>query len=79
MYKRETDHIDQALNYKNVCKRVASVVRESKFELVETLAERICQIILNEFNVQWVKLRLNKGEAITGAEGVGVIIERSKS
>jgi dihydroneopterin aldolase len=43
------------------------------------LAERICQIILNEFNVPWVKLKLNKGEAITGAEGVGVIIERSKS
>ncbi|MDB4597738.1 dihydroneopterin aldolase [Candidatus Pseudothioglobus singularis] len=75
----ETDHINQALNYKNVCKRVAGFVRESKFELVETLAERICQIILNEFNVQWVKLKLNKGEAITGAEGVGVIIERSKS
>ncbi|MDC0499056.1 dihydroneopterin aldolase [Candidatus Pseudothioglobus singularis] len=75
----ETDHIDQALNYKNVCKRVASFVRESKLELVETLAEQICQIILNEFNVEWVKLKLNKGEAITGAEGVGVIIERSKS
>ena len=74
----KTDHIDQALNYKNVCKRIASFVRESKFELVETLAEKICQLILNEFNVNWVKLKLNKGEAITGAEGVGVIIERSK-
>ena len=75
----KTDHIDQALNYKNVCKRIVSFVRESKFELVETLAEKICQLILNEFNVNWVKLKLNKGEAITGAEGVGVIIERSKS
>jgi dihydroneopterin aldolase len=43
------------------------------------LAEKICQIILNEFDVQWVKLTLNKGEAITGASGVGVIIERTKS
>jgi dihydroneopterin aldolase len=75
----KTDHIDQALNYKSVCKRVASFVRESKFELVETLAEKICQIILNEFDVHWVKLTLNKGEAITGASGVGVIIERTKS
>ena len=73
----KTDHIDQALNYKDVCKRVASFVRESKFELVETLAEEICQIILNEFDISWVKLKLNKGEAITGATGVGVIIERT--
>ena len=72
-----TDHIDQALNYKNVCKRITSFVRESEFQLVETLAEKICQIILQEFDVHCVKLKLNKGEAITGAEGVGVIIERS--
>ena len=52
-------------------------MKESEFQLVETLAENICQIILNEFDVSWVKLKLNKGEAITGAEGVGVIIERS--
>jgi dihydroneopterin aldolase len=46
--------------------------------LVESLAEEICQIIINEFNVNWVRLKLDKGEAITGAEGVGVIIERAK-
>ena len=72
-----TDHIDQALNYKNICKRIIGFVKESEFQLVETLAEKICQSILNEFDVSWVKLKLNKGEAITGAEGVGVIIERS--
>tara|TARA_B110000263_G_C14966189_1_gene354889 strand:- start:89 stop:442 length:354 start_codon:yes stop_codon:yes gene_type:complete len=73
-----TDHIDQALNYKDVCKRISVFVRESEFQLVETLAEEICRIILNEFGIYWVKLKLNKGEAITGAEGVGVIIERSR-
>ena len=51
---------------------------DSEFQLVETLAEEICQIIIKEFGVQWVKLKLNKGEAITGAEGVGVIIERTR-
>ena len=72
-----TDHIDQTLNYKDICKRLKSFVGESEFQLVETLAEEICQIIIKEFGVQWVKLKLNKGEAITGAEGVGVIIERT--
>ena len=72
-----TDHIDQALNYKDICKRLKNFVGGSEFQLVETLAEEICQIIIKEFGVQWVKLKLNKGEAITGAEGVGVIIERT--
>ena len=73
-----TDHINQTLNYKDICKRLKSFVEESEFQLVETLAEEICQIIIKEFGVQWVKLKLNKGEAITGAEGVGVIIERTR-
>jgi len=75
----QTDQIDQTINYKAVAKRLIGFAKESKFQLVETLAEEITQIIINEFDVQWVKLTLNKGEAVTGAEGVGVIIERTKS
>jgi dihydroneopterin aldolase len=47
--------------------------------LVETLAQRICEIILDEFDVEQVKLTLNKGKAVTGAQGVGVIINRRKN
>ncbi len=72
----KTDHIDQTLDYKAVAKRLIEFVKASKFQLVETLAEKITQIILNEFKVEKVKLTLNKGEAVTGARGVGVIIER---
>lgn len=75
----ETDHIDQALNYKAVSKRLIEFVQASEFQLVETLAERICQIIIEEFEVEQVKLTLNKGEAVTGAQGVGVIIQRAKN
>lgn len=74
----ETDHIDQTLDYKAVSKRLISFVQTSEFQLVETLAEKITQIIINEFDVEKVKLTLNKGEAVTGAQGVGVIIERHR-
>ncbi len=74
-----TDNIDQAVNYHAVCDRLCDYVRGSEFQLVETLAEEVCRIIINEFGVKWVKLKLNKGEAVTGAVGVGVIIERTKS
>ncbi|ABL02666.1 dihydroneopterin aldolase [Candidatus Ruthia magnifica str. Cm (Calyptogena magnifica)] len=75
----KTDHIDQALNYKAVSKYLIDFVQNSEFQLVETLAEKITQIVLKEFEVTWVKLTLNKGEVLTGAHGVGVIIERERS
>ncbi len=71
-----SDAIEDTLNYKAVAKRLINFVGESEFQLVETLAERITDIVLNEFNVPWLRLRLNKKGAIRGAHGVGVIIER---
>lgn len=71
-----SDHIDDTLDYKAVSKRLIDFVGSSEFQLVETLAERITEIILNEFKVPWVKLRLNKKGAIRGASDVGVLIER---
>ena len=71
-----SDHIDDTLNYKAVAKRIISFVEESSFQLVETLTERIAEIILSEFEVPWVKVTLNKIGAIRGARGVGIVIER---
>lgn len=71
-----TDAIDDTLNYKAVAKRVIAFVEASEFQLVETLAERITEIVLAEFGVPWVRLTLNKTGAVRGARDVGVIIER---
>ncbi|MFP3874781.1 MAG: dihydroneopterin aldolase [Thiohalophilus sp.] len=71
-----SDHIDDTLNYKAVAKRIIGFVEESEYQLVETLAEKVADIILGEFNVPWVRIRLNKQGAVRGARDVGVIIER---
>ena len=71
-----TDHIDDAVNYKAVSKRLIAFVGDSKFELVETLAEKVCELILDEFSVPWVRLTLHKPGAVSGAASVGVSIER---
>jgi dihydroneopterin aldolase len=73
-----TDSIDDTINYKAIAKRLIDFVSLSEFQLVETLAERITEIILTEFSVPWVRLQLNKQGAVTGARDVGVIIERGK-
>lgn len=74
----KSDNIDDALNYKAVAKRLIEFVSQSEFQLVETLAERIAEIVLQEFQVPWVRLELNKRGAVRGARDVGIIIERGE-
>ncbi len=74
----KTEDIEQALDYKAVTKRLLEFVQGSKFLLVETLAEKIAEIVLDEFAVPWLRLRLGKPGAVTGAKDVGVIIERGQ-
>ena len=73
-----SDDVADALDYKAVSKRVQRFVEESSFFLVETLTERIAALVLDEFSVPWVRVRLNKVGALRGAAGVGVAIERRR-
>jgi len=74
----ETDSIDNTLDYKAVAKRLFAYIGESEFHLVETLAERVAGILLEEFHVPWCRVRLNKKGAVRGVRDVGVIIERGR-
>ncbi len=73
-----SDNIEHTLNYKAVSKRLIEFVGQSDFGLVETLAERCANIVLEEFAVSWLRLKLSKPGAVRGARAVGVIIERSR-
>jgi len=74
----QSDVIDDTLNYKKVAKRLISYVENTEFELVETLAEKIADIVRTEFSVPWLRLRLAKPGAVRGAKDVGVLIERGE-
>ncbi|CAK0748622.1 Dihydroneopterin aldolase [Gammaproteobacteria bacterium] len=71
-----TDCIGHALDYNAVAMRLIAFVEGSEFQLVETLAERIAIILLAEFHIPWVRVRVNKQGAVGSARDVGVIIER---
>lgn len=73
-----SDRIEDTVNYKAIAKRLIGFVGESQFGLVETLAEKIADIVLKEFPVRWVRVRVNKKGAIRGASDVGVIVERGE-
>jgi 2-amino-4-hydroxy-6-hydroxymethyldihydropteridine diphosphokinase len=74
-----SDAIADTLDYKAVSKRLAAFVSASSFGLVETLAERCAEIVLREFGVESLKLKLSKPGAVRGARAVGVTIERDRA
>ena len=71
-----SDSIEDTLNYKAVSKRLIHFIEQSEFQLVETLAEKCAAIVLQEFPVNRLKLKLSKPGAVRGSSAVGVIIER---
>ena len=73
-----SDELADTLNYKAVAKRVIDFVERSDFKLVETLAEMVAELVMTEFAVPWLRLRVNKQGAVRGARDVGVIIERGE-
>lgn len=73
-----SDSVENTLDYKAVAKRLIDFVSHSEFQLVETLAERIVEVVRSEFAVKWVRLQLSKPGAVQGARDVGVIIERGE-
>jgi len=75
----KSDNIADTLDYKSVSKRLIQFVESSEFQLVEALAEHCAQIVLDEFPVNWLRLKLSKPGAVRGSSAVGVIIERGES
>ncbi|MCG6896430.1 MAG: dihydroneopterin aldolase [Thiocapsa sp.] len=71
-----TDRIEDALDYEVITRRLTRFVSESRFELVETLAERCAAILMDDFGIRWVRLSLSKPGAIGEGVDVGVVIER---
>jgi len=74
----QTDDIADTLDYKAVSKRLISFVESSSFGLIESLAESCASIVLEEFGVPWLRLKLSKPGAVRGSENVAVLIERGK-
>ena len=71
-----SDDIADALDYKAVSKRLIAFVEASQFGLIEALAEQCARIVLDEFAVPWLRLKLSKPGAVRGSENVAVLIER---
>lgn len=73
-----SDAIADTIDYGAVVMRLREALSESSFQLVEALAEYVCQLILKEFGALSVKIKVAKPGILTGLKSLGVIIERAK-
>lgn len=73
-----SDNLDNAVNYKEICDLVVNFVKQSHFYLVETLTEEIANICLKNFKIKKIKVIILKPKALELAESAGVEIVREK-
>jgi dihydroneopterin aldolase len=74
----ETDDIADTIDYGLVVERIRQTLAERPFKLVEALAEHVSRLILEEFAVPWVKVRVSKPGILPGVKRLGVAIERTR-
>lgn len=72
----KTDAVADTLDYKQVVDQVVELIADSSFMLVETMAQKVAELIIQNFSVNWVRVVVNKPGAIRELRDVGVSIER---
>jgi len=75
----QSDAVADTIDYMSIANRVIGFIEVSEFRLFETLAHCTALAVLREFEVEWVRLSVNKRGAIRGAPDVGVTIERTRA
>jgi D-erythro-7,8-dihydroneopterin triphosphate epimerase len=74
-----SDDIKDAVNYRTIAKDVIDLVENSRFFLVERMAEEIARLCLGDRRVEKVQVSIEKPAALRFARSVGVCIERSRA
>ncbi|MCC6473068.1 MAG: dihydroneopterin aldolase [Burkholderiales bacterium] len=72
-----TGRVSDTIDYAAVTARVKSMLAEERFGLVETLADRVARLIVQEFKTPRVRVRITKFGAVPEARGVGACVERT--
>ena len=75
----ETDDIQDTIDYGRVIAQIRETLAANTFQLVEALAEHVCQLILTNYDTPRVKVKVAKPGIIPGVKQLGVVIERTKA
>ncbi len=74
----KSDAIADTINYGAIVTRIRETLAGHSFQLVEALAEHVCDLIFKEFGVKEINIKVSKPGILAGVKAIGVKIERSK-
>ena len=72
----KSDGIADTIDYGEVVRRIRESLAETNFQLLEALAEHVCQLIMKEFSALNVKIKVAKPAILPGLKALGVVVER---
>lgn len=72
----KTDNITDALDYSHIAERLTEYVSTNHFQLIETLAEHVADLLNHEFNIMNLRIKVAKPGAIRNANNVSITIHR---
>ena len=73
-----SDKVADTIDYEQVALRIRALASSGHFRLVETFADRIAAMVINELGAPWVKVSAAKLGILANAKFVGVTIERRR-
>jgi dihydroneopterin aldolase len=73
-----SDQVADTIDYEQVALRIRALASSGHFRLVETFADRIAALLLNDLGAPWVKVSAAKVGILANAKFVGVTIERRR-
>jgi dihydroneopterin aldolase len=73
-----SDKVADTIDYEQVALRIRELAKQGQFRLVETFADRIAALLIDDFGAPWVKVSLAKLGILANTKFVGVTIERRR-
>ncbi len=71
-----SDDLAHTFDYDAIAQHLRQLAAGMQPALLETLAERMSELLMREFGARWLRLRLDKPGAVPGTASVGIVIER---
>ena len=73
----ERDDIEKAIDYQSVANRILKFGDDNNYNLIETFASELADVIAKDFSISNIKVTIEKHGAIDDVAYVGVSLERS--
>lgn len=70
------DELDKTINYDTLCQQITKFIESRHFNLIETVANSIAELITNDYGIKHVSVSVSKPHAIKNAADIRITITR---